>query len=331
MKKNIILRLALWLLIAAWLSNTLLGGTVWAKYVAQGKGEGKARAAAFSVRIWSDDYRNGSWFGHFYNNVGDPNDYNGYWHEIVVPPNSDATFDLPLFDTAYHNADRLNPTPTVQSKTGELVVAPGTGSPMFWGGNSLLNNPNYDNEVFFPIKNFSEVAVSVKAELVSATLPDGLVLLLGLGGAGGSNISGSYIALSSATVASLLPLTLTMYDHGLPGNSTNPVIIPPYTSRSDDAQVIFHWHWMFDNVDTTGIPGPPPQTGEQYGQYFLGGPFTINDAVDTALGKQAAAAHKHAQATPTCGGTSATCPDPTNHVDMPEISLKFKITIEQVD
>ena len=200
-KRSISLRIALWLAVGTWVSAFLVASTgTLAKYVAQGNGEGQARYAKFSVLI-GDQHHNGgtskTWAAEAYDQLVTLKgiDYGSQTQD----------FKLPLFDYEYstHYNDRSKTT-TVLSADGSLVVAPGIGIIGVGKHNPndimATSNPNDWSQIFFKIKNSSEVTVRVKIEYdpVNSVIPQ-------------LNSAGTVVSGNGATANAKLPIFLRPY------------------------------------------------------------------------------------------------------------------------
>lgn len=181
MKRNIWLRLAACLLLAAVVSTGVSSGT-WAKYAASATVTASARVAKFSFLAGSSKgqqedettgpssgvYKGPEYFG--------PHDTDpaNHWQEIVVNASTVNNFEVPAFSSEYWNPTNWYRTPlprevTVRGEeispgTRRIVTAPGTGS-IF--GSGTPGNPNigdgedgdYDGDFSIEFKNSSEVTV----------------------------------------------------------------------------------------------------------------------------------------------------------------------------
>ena len=285
MKKGIFLRLALVLVICAWVSSCMLGGTVWAKYVAQGKGLSQARIAGFSFEVGGEKYASGSWLPRYDWSPAYDAAYPTFWEQIVTPNGISSVtqdFALPLFDYEWVS-DQYGillydgpggGTVTVKSSDGAMVVAPGIGH-AFGAAN---NNPNllyhigsYNHTLYF--RNNSEVTLKFKLE----------------------NITTAADLLNLPFCFDTGPDRLTFYEpYTFPGDSNTgwynmqPGAVVP---------VSFWWSWIYDCNAGWGD---------------LGTGMTTDDAYETGLGQQAAAA---------LAGTGTA----------PKVQAKFRLTVEQVD
>jgi len=244
MKKNIFLRVALWMMIGVWASNTLLTGT-WAKYVASGSGEAKARFASFSFEMGSYKPSQPAAFDTSGNLTavakGPPFSSTMTWDEVVINPYTGigkAIFEFPMFDYEYTNSAShlVGPDITVKSSNNDMVIAPGTG--FYWygpGENGVpKNNPNHFREpdlswYCLQFRNNSEVRVrfdiAVDPAPVSTGFP-GLKLYIGAYPESGIPLTGT------------TPIAIPQLSRELGPNET-------YTSPNND--LYFNWAWLFED------------------------------------------------------------------------------------
>ena len=273
-----------------------------AKYASTASGTGTAQVAKFSFLVGSQKYdkASGNW-GAFnqslaVSNIGtDETTPLRYWNEIAVTAGAQSTFTLPLFDHAYWgnqllgNDDML----TVQSRNGDLVVAPGISK---WF-DTPIGNEHYAGEKRIEFKNNSEVTVRYKLEFDPATLPPGCLF----------NMDGHY-ALNNSSPWPDYTYINTFYisntNWGWPWSNTRFTLLGPTILAPGDSEFLFvKLEWGFYHGDHI-------------------------DPYDTAMGLQAARALKHRDEHP-CTET-ASCPHP-GHVAWPVLDPKFILTVEQVD
>ena len=173
MKRNVFLRAAACLLVAAVMSTSLLGGTG-AKYVASAAVIASARVAKFSFVAGSKKYSktaSPSWLA----NDGAIDSGNGFWNQIAVNAGVPTAFTVPLFDYEYDTVSVTfggagSALQTVKARTNadgtrDIIIAPGTGT--LFG--DPTHNGNYDIQYvsgldfgkyyFMDFRNDSEVAV----------------------------------------------------------------------------------------------------------------------------------------------------------------------------
>ena len=187
MKRNIFLRLAVCLLLAAVMGTSVFTVSL-AKYVAAAGGVADPpRVAKFSFVTGSRKYLGSGWEEQ--NTAIDAGAFGGYdpskqFREIAVSSGAVTSFEMPLFDFEYLSPVKssgsgliwnwfngpLPPETTVTSKNGQLVAAPGTGLNMGQGKNNP-NAPHNNNAEgayhTFQFRNDSEVAVRYKLSIVS--------------------------------------------------------------------------------------------------------------------------------------------------------------------
>lgn len=255
MKRNIFLRVALFLLIGVWASGSLLTGT-WAKYTASATVSASARVAKFSVKVNSKE-------------IADAADV----MTINVP--------VSLVDTVLAQPDKLgsgvwdsanggNHSTTMIDKVDGSIIAPGTGGRI---------------KVVF--ENYSEVAVRFSFDTATCTAtgtgtPQLMIATTNPSAATGATSNpGCEIQFSRPTgtggTNSLTPtlgqwgtLAYTLTYGGF-YTTDAALTLPPYSGSGavPSATRYFFWRWRFNDANN--------------------GADWNRDSDDTALGKQGTA------------------------------------------
>jgi len=296
MKYNFFLRAATCFLVVAIASLSLLSGTA-AKYVTSATGQASARVASFSFVAGGEKYVEGNWLG---------SADEGFWEEITTPSGSSSAtqeFSLPLFDYEWvsDNYGALlyggpgGSTVTVKSVDDAFIVAPGIGHAFgACNNNPNMKYPDSRHKMFF--RNDSEVTVRFMVKNITTT--------------------GDYLDLPICFDGMLGHRARLDVPYTFPGDApshTEWYYLHPDQEKSID----FWWSWIYD-------------CSAGWGDLATG--MTTNNTYESNLGRKAAAVYKH------LNGLCKTnpCTDPAHAAydlpgAMPQVQVKFHLTVEQVN
>ena len=331
MKRNIFLRLAVCLLLAAVMGTSVFTVSL-AKYVAAADSAAEARVAKFSFLPGSKKYNQsgGDWED---NSDVDTGSF-PYYNQIAVEPGKVTTFEVPCFDYEYFGRpdwpQELDAT--VQGRDDAFVAAPGTGTMNFNRINLGMHNPNFGGDGYESVtelRNDSEVAVKYRVTLDSSSaIPGRLVMKAGNSEFFFSVGPEPYSSDTSRNDNPALPIILTNINNDGTLNDNGWIMLEPNGTRNFK----FSWAWGFDY---SGVYSWDPfLIGDRWlltgwGRVFDNGANTddvadtFDDELDTLLGYYAAEYLRALEAEDDIAAEAALAEC--------QFNLVFKLEVEQID